>query len=110
MVWFSEDVLSVDMIFHNYMAKLKQIPLEGEEDGFSREKQADEISPTLKVQRDVAALLMPFFGPDGLVAKCLEFAATQVGIYSFITKQTYVLLSLKRVYMDNNKLYAMLDI
>merc|ERR1740128_1398188 len=83
MVWFSEDVLSVDMIFHNYMAKLKQIPLEGEEDGFSREKQADEISPTLKVQRDVAALLMPFFGPDGLVAKCLEFAATQEHIMDF---------------------------
>jgi hypothetical protein len=50
---------------------------------FSREKrnlysQVEELSPTLKVQTDVALILQPFFSPDGLVAKSLEFAATQV--------------------------------
>jgi hypothetical protein len=38
----------------------------------------EELSPTLKVQTDVALILQPFFSPDGLVAKSLEFAATQV--------------------------------
>lgn len=28
MVWFSEDVLSTEMIFENYMLRLKNIPLE----------------------------------------------------------------------------------
>lgn len=28
MVWFSEDVLSTEMIFENYLLRLKNIPLE----------------------------------------------------------------------------------
>ncbi len=33
MVWFSEDVLSTDMIFDNYLSRLRHVPLEeGEED------------------------------------------------------------------------------
>ena len=33
MVWFSEDVLSLDMIFEHYLSKLKSLPIdEGEEE------------------------------------------------------------------------------
>ena len=33
MVWFSEDVLSLDMIFEHYLSKLKSQPIdEGEEE------------------------------------------------------------------------------
>ena len=35
MVWFSEDVLSTEMIFNNYLAKLRQLPLEGEDESFT---------------------------------------------------------------------------
>ena len=86
MVWFSEDVLSTDMIFSNYMLKLKQIPLEGEDESFSMgrgDKREDEVSPTLRVQNEVAAIILPFFSPDGLVAKCLEHAFSQEHIMDF---------------------------
>ena len=85
MVWFSEDVLSTEMIFNNYLSKLKQIPLEGEDESFNmgRDKREEEISPTLQVQNDVATIINPFFSPDGLVAKCLEYSATQEHIMDF---------------------------
>ena len=39
------------MIFNNYLAKLKQIPLEGEDESFAggRAGEPEEISPTLQV-------------------------------------------------------------
>lgn len=57
MVWFSEDVLSTEMIFENYMLKLRNIPLEETEDdglgNFTSKKASsekdDDLSPTLQV-------------------------------------------------------------
>ena len=58
MVWFSEDVLSTDMIFHNYLMKLKNVPVEeGEEDSSGwvgaprkqKQEQEEEINPSLQV-------------------------------------------------------------
>ena len=60
MVWFSEDVLSTDMIFSNYMMKLRNVPVEeGEEDtggwgGSSiqrkqQNEQEEEINPSIQV-------------------------------------------------------------
>ena len=50
MVWFSEDVLSTDMVFENYLMRLKNIAVEeGEEEGAHHTKDEDEISPTLLV-------------------------------------------------------------
>ncbi|XP_066262863.1 dynein heavy chain, cytoplasmic isoform X3 [Euwallacea similis] len=85
MVWFSEDVLSTEMIFENYMLRLKNIPLEeGEEDSFGKkENKEDTISPTLQVQQDVANLLQPYLQPDGLVVRCLEYAMEQEHIMDF---------------------------
>ena len=86
MVWFSEDVLSTEMIFSNYLSKLKQIPLEGEDESFTvgrGDKREEEVSPTLRVQIDVAAILLPSFAPDGLVSKCLEYAFAQEHIMDF---------------------------
>lgn len=63
MVWFSEDVLSTEMIFENYLARLRNIPLEeGDEDtsftSFVIKKQSmeasiheTEISPSMQVRR-----------------------------------------------------------
>lgn len=59
MVWFSEDVLSTEMIFENYMMRLKNIPVdEGEDEGFGKktnEPKEDMLSPTLQV------LMISFF-------------------------------------------------
>ena len=55
MVWFSEDVLSTDMIFSNYLQRLQNIPVEeGEEESFrpvgASESKEDALSPTLQVR------------------------------------------------------------
>ncbi|XP_076442165.1 cytoplasmic dynein 1 heavy chain 1-like isoform X5 [Babylonia areolata] len=81
MVWFSEDVLSTDMIFEHYIQTLQNVPLEeSEEDARymsrtagSAEGKEDQVSPTLQVQRDAASVLQPFFSLDGIIIKCLEF-------------------------------------
>ena len=56
MVWFSEDVLSSDMIFQNYLMKLKNVPVEeGEEEvggwGTSgrKKEQEEDLNPSLQV-------------------------------------------------------------
>ncbi len=78
MVWFSEDVLSTEMIFENYLMRLRHVPVEeGEDEPRMRTpgQEEEEISPGLQVQRDVAIILQPYFAPDGLVNKCIEYAA-----------------------------------
>ncbi|KAF9794670.1 hypothetical protein SFRURICE_019548 [Spodoptera frugiperda] len=64
MVWFSQDVLTTEMIFENYLMRLRNIPLEdGEEDSFSivmaaptagGDQNATEniLSPALQVSYD----------------------------------------------------------
>lgn len=54
MVWFSEDVLSVEMIFENYLSRLCNIPVEETEEDIAfikktDKKAEDEITPTLQV-------------------------------------------------------------
>ncbi|KAL3321193.1 Cytoplasmic dynein 1 heavy chain 1 [Cichlidogyrus casuarinus] len=72
MVWFSEDVLSTDMILNNYITSLQNVPLdEGEDESLIPGAAA---SPGLQLQRDVANILQPYFQEDGIVQRCLEFA------------------------------------
>ena len=59
MVWFSEDVVTTEMIFNHFMTKLKNIPLEDADEDYLSNKEVD--SPTLKVQKDVAIALIPYF-------------------------------------------------
>lgn len=55
MVWFSEDVLSTDMIFNNFLARLRSIPLDEGEDEAQRRRKGKEdegeeaASPMLQV-------------------------------------------------------------
>nr|CAD7408566.1 unnamed protein product [Timema poppensis] len=87
MVWFSEDVLSTEMIFENYMSRLRNIPLEeaDEDSGFGKksDNKEDILSPALQVQNDVSNILQSYFAPDGLVVRCLEFGMTQEHIMDF---------------------------
>ncbi|KAF4518251.1 hypothetical protein B566_EDAN010397 [Ephemera danica] len=83
MVWFSEDVLSTEMVFENFLCRLRHIPLEEGEEESSRSKLDEDMSPSLKVQHEVASILQPFFSPDGLVVRCLEFAQQQEHIMDF---------------------------
>ena len=49
MVWFSEDVLSTEMIFDNFLLKLKHVPLEEGEEEMRGKAKDEQISPTLMV-------------------------------------------------------------
>lgn len=54
MVWFSQDVLSTEMLFENYLFQLKNIPVEEADDegfmGLSSKADKDEtLSPTMQV-------------------------------------------------------------
>ncbi|XP_031789302.2 dynein heavy chain, cytoplasmic isoform X5 [Nasonia vitripennis] len=86
MVWFSEDVLSTEMIFDNYLLRLKNIALDdGDEDNIVKKpiEKDDALSPTLSVQHEAANILHTFFSPDGLVVRCLEYSAKQEHIMDF---------------------------
>ena len=77
------------MIFSNFMAKLRNHPLEdGDDDpiipGLNKgDTAADNVSPVIKVQRDVATSMMSFFSSDGLVKRSLEYASTLEHIMDF---------------------------
>jgi dynein heavy chain 1 len=53
MVWFSEDVLSVEMVFENFMSRLKNIPLDDSDDvdtyKIGKQEQEEVVSPLLQV-------------------------------------------------------------
>ena len=51
MVWFSEDVLCTEMIFHNFLSKLRNISLEEGDDDFTwgGEKAKTDVPPTIQV-------------------------------------------------------------
>ena len=55
MVWFSEDVLSTEMIYENFLLRLKHLPVEdGDDDplfrhGKPQDGGEEEVSPTLQV-------------------------------------------------------------
>ncbi|CAB3376335.1 Hypothetical predicted protein [Cloeon dipterum] len=84
MVWFSEDVLSTEMIFENFLNRLRHHSLdEGEEEASFKKEKDEDVSPAIKVQRETASILQPFFAPDGLVVRCQEFATRQEHIMDF---------------------------
>lgn len=96
MIWFSEHVLTLDMVYENYMQRLCNIPLEGGDDedlamamAAARESEDNKnsvetaVSPILADQRSSASYLRPFFTLDGLVTKALEYATKFEHIMDF---------------------------
>jgi len=59
MVWFSEDVLSVDMMCENFMQRLRHVPVEeGEEEVTARTRGAQAASgSTAEADEDIPASL-----------------------------------------------------
>ncbi len=52
MVWFSEDVLSLDMVFENFLSRLRNISCEeGEEPRVGGVAKNEDVSPTLQVHQ-----------------------------------------------------------
>ncbi|CAI2172645.1 16667_t:CDS:10, partial [Funneliformis geosporum] len=80
MVWFSEEVCTLKMIYTNYLETLKVVPLDdNEEENSSASRKAEDgveesISPNLTTQRAVAQILGKHMTEDGFVTKTLEHA------------------------------------
>lgn len=58
MVWFSEDVLSTEMIFDNNLLAMKRVPIEESEEEIRRMKPRGEgedvLSPTMQVTKGIS--------------------------------------------------------
>ena len=75
MVWFSEDVVTLSMIFSNYLQTLKSVPLDDvDDDLIQKADAASGISAVLAVQQTVATTLETHFTEDGMIAKSLDYA------------------------------------
>ncbi|KER29805.1 hypothetical protein T265_03604 [Opisthorchis viverrini] len=109
MVWFSEDVIPPELAMEHFIRQLQNVPIdEGEEEtvGFGLPVVAPEssdqvqspdfqdvpgasretgpVSPTLRLQCDVASILQPHFADGGLVSRCLAYAKDLDHIMDFM--------------------------
>ncbi|CAB4481707.1 unnamed protein product [Rhizophagus irregularis] len=89
MVWFSEEVCTLKMIYTNYLETLKSVPLDdNEEENSSTARRAESgeeesVSPHLSTQRAVAQILAKHMTDDGFVTKALEHAEKLEHIMDF---------------------------
>ena len=61
MVWFSEDVLTLDMIFEHFLTRMRNIPIDEGEEPSSRvigAGKSDIVSPTLQVTGFLSLLFL----------------------------------------------------
>lgn len=81
MIWFSEDVVEPPMIYRQYLDSLAAVPLDAEDDEPSgltgrRVKEGDDGSGIiLTSQKQIAAILEPYFSEGELVGAALEYAS-----------------------------------
>ncbi|MBW0465869.1 hypothetical protein O181_005584 [Austropuccinia psidii MF-1] len=90
MVWFSDDTVTSDMFYQNYLKTTHAIALDAIEDDVSlmeaparRLGNVGEVSQDLVTQRMIIKVLTPHFNNEGLVTRALEFAASVDHIMEF---------------------------
>lgn len=80
MIWFSEDVVEPSMVCQNYLDTLASVPLDAEDEdaldipGRRTDTTEDAASANLVTQKQIAAILEPFFAEDDLVMAALDYA------------------------------------
>ncbi|KDN53572.1 putative cytoplasmic dynein heavy chain 1 [Tilletiaria anomala UBC 951] len=91
MIWFSDDIVTPSMLYHNYLSNMRSMLLGNDEDdslGMAKPKRAilsddSEVPPELQNQRVIADAIAPFFEEQGLVTKSLDFAQSVWHIMDF---------------------------
>lgn len=91
MVWFSEEVLTTKMIFHNYLSRMKEVPYDEQERMHLHQPQFQQLSTDdnsklprgLLLQQHCATILAPYFEESGLVERTLELARSRPHIMDF---------------------------
>ena len=91
MIWFSEDIVEPAMIYRQYLESLAAVPLDADDDetpGFTgrrAEDGTDGSSINLGTQKQIAAVLEPYFSDGELVSSALEYASGMEHIMDFTT-------------------------
>lgn len=83
MIWFSDDIVSPEMLYTNYLDNLRATPLDSDEDDTFGGPSAGTSSLNLLTQQSIVTLLEPFFAADGLVNMSLEYATSIEHIMDF---------------------------
>ena len=104
MVWFSDDVMTTDMVLSNYMGMLNNIPV-GKHLAFQKDTPMGQakkknkelaLTPTeqdyLKIQKQVGEILKPHFQPGGMVEKALELAVAELAPKNIMEWDSYQVL------------------
>ena len=101
MIWFSDDIVEPAMIYRQYLDSLAAVPLDADDDetpGFTgrrAEDGTDASSINLSTQKQIAAVLEPYFSDGELVTSALEHASAIEHIMDFtITRALNTLFSL----------------
>jgi len=77
MIWFSEETVSISMLFANYLGRLRNVPLsEQSNDLFATSGKEFALTPELELQREAAEIVKPFFTDDGFVTTCYKEGGT----------------------------------
>lgn len=88
MIWFSEELISLKMMYTHYLTNLRKIPLDEQEKEIQKNN-PNESLPGLQVQKQCADILEPFFlnelTDDTLVTRTLRHSATYFHIMDFTT-------------------------
>ncbi|CAG8642437.1 14144_t:CDS:2, partial [Dentiscutata erythropus] len=89
-VWFSSEVVTLEMIYYNYLEKLKYIPLDDDKEVVSSickvESREKTASPHLSIQYAISNMLSKHMTKDGLVTRTLM----QAGKFDHIMDFTYM--------------------
>ncbi|KAH9922687.1 dynein heavy chain [Amylocystis lapponica] len=91
MIWFSEDVVEPPMVYRYYLDTLSSVPLDAEdEEGFDVLGRHTDVlasdtasSANLVTQKQIAAILEPYFDDGALVTSALNFAESIEHIMDF---------------------------
>ncbi len=99
MIWFSDDVVEPSMVFRHYLDTLSTVPLDAEDEEaaeLARRPDGEGTgSPHLATQKQIAAILEPFFGEGELIMSALQYAETIEHIMDFtVTRALNTLFSL----------------
>lgn len=104
MVWFSDDTVEPEMLYANYLATLRQVPLAREDEDSSASRRqllasANDAESSTSVEMEwqcsVADAIAPFFEDDGLVSKALQYASNVWHIMDFtVGRALHTLFSL----------------
>ncbi|KAH9046427.1 dynein heavy chain protein 1 [Lactarius hengduanensis] len=91
MIWFSDDIVEPAMIYRQYLNSLAAVPLDADDDempgitGRRADDGTDASSINLGTQKQIAAVLEPYFSDGELVTSALEYASGIEHIMDFTT-------------------------